>query len=73
LFRLKRTGKQKPFEFEMNNRVALTTHRRNAIVLPPEEATPRRFDYRDHTALLIAHAAVRPFLASDDAVIEESV
>jgi len=57
----------------MNDRVALTTRRRNAIVLPPEEATPRRFDYRDHTALLIAHAAVRPFLGSDDAVIEESV
>jgi hypothetical protein len=62
LFRLKRTGQQKAFEFEMDDRVALTTRRRNAIVLPPEEAAPRRFDHRDHTALLIARAAVRPFL-----------
>jgi hypothetical protein len=70
---LKRTAKQKPFEFEINDRVALTTRRRNAIVPRSEEATLRRFDYRDRTILLIARAAIRPFLASDDAVIEESV
>jgi hypothetical protein len=51
----------------------LTTRRRNAIVPRSEEATLRRFDYRDRTILLIARAAIRPFLASDDAVIEESV
>jgi len=57
----------------MNHRVALTTRRRNAIVPRSEEATLRRFDYRGRTIMLIALAAIRPFLASDDAVIEESV
>jgi hypothetical protein len=57
----------------MDDRVALTTRRRNAIVLPPGEAPLRRFDYRDHTILLIARAAVRPFPASDDAVMKEPI
>jgi len=65
--------KQKHFESEMGNRVALTTCRRNAIVLPPEETPLRRLDYRDHTILLIARAAVRPFPASDDAVMKETI
>jgi len=45
MFRSETKAKQKPFETEIDHRVALTTRRRNAIVLPPEEATPRRFDY----------------------------
>jgi hypothetical protein len=57
----------------MVDRVALTTFHRNAIVLPPEEAPLRRFDYRDRTILLIAHAVVRRFLASDDAIMKETV
>jgi hypothetical protein len=71
LFRSNRLGKQKPFEFDMVDRVALTTRRRNAIVLRSEEATRRRFDYRDRTLLLIAHAAVR--FASDDAAMKDRV
>jgi hypothetical protein len=70
---LKSRGKQKPFEIEPDDRVALTTRRRNAIVPPAEEAAARRFGYRDRTILLIAQAAVRPFLASDDAVMKETV
>jgi hypothetical protein len=73
LFRLKRTGQQKPFEVEVDDRVALTARCPDAIVLRSEEATMRRFDYRDRTLLLIADAAIRPFLASDDAVKKENV
>jgi len=53
--------KQKHFELEMDDRVALTALRRNAMVPSPEEAPWRRFDYRDRTILLVADAAVRPF------------
>jgi hypothetical protein len=64
---------QKPFEVDMNDRIALTARYPDAIVPRSEEAAQRCFDYRDRTKLHIAHAAVRPFPASDDAVIEESV
>jgi hypothetical protein len=45
LFRLHDKGKQKAFEIEIDDRVALTTRRVNAIVTPAEEAPTRRFDY----------------------------
>jgi hypothetical protein len=73
LFQLKSKRQQKPFELEMGDRAALTARDPDAIVLPSEEAPLRRIDYRDRTIWLVAHAAIRPFPASDDADIEDNV